>query len=148
MKRKLVIAKQNAPRERQAQTATSVIFKAKKQDNPNMSAEEEKKIKAQTLAEQRVRYGAKKALIDITDKEYEAIQSGAVHTQMLRDILNNTDTDKIKERAMPRDYKTTITPYKEQRIKDLAASGYTQNEIARIVGLSPSTISNVLLELR
>ena len=148
LKRKLTIAQQNAPRERQAQIAASVIFKGKKQDNPNMSAEEEKKVKAQALAEQRVRYGAKKERIDITDKEWEAIQSGAIHTQMLRDILNNTDTDALRERAMPNNYKNVVTPYKEQRIKDLAERGYTQEEIANIIGLSASTVSNYLLKER
>ena len=148
LKRKLTVAQQNAPRERQAQIAAAVIYKGKKQDNPNMSAEEEKKVKAQALAEQRVRYGAKKERINITDKEWEAIQAGAIHTQMLRDILANTDADALRERAMPNNYKNTVTPFKEQRIKDLAESGYTQDEIARIVGLSASTVSNYLLKER
>ena len=148
LKNKLVNAQKNAPRERQAQISASVIFKAKKQDNPNMTAEEEKKIKAQALAEQRVRYGAKKERINITDKEWEAIQAGAIHTQMLRDILNNTDTDALRDRAMPNNYKNTVTPYKEQRIKDLAERGYNQDEIASIVGLSASTVSKYLLNAR
>ena len=145
---KLKRAMSNAPRERQAQVAASVIFKAKKQENPNMSAEEEKKIKSQTLAEQRVRYGAHKDRVEITDREWEAIQAGAIHTQMLKDILDNTDTDKLKERAMPRDYKTTVTPFKQQRIESLAANGYSQSEIAQIVGLSVSTVSDYLLKQR
>ena len=148
LRRKLTIAQQNAPRERQAQIAASVIFKGKKQDNPNMSAEEEKKVKAQALAEQRVRYGAKKERINITDKEWEAIQAGAIHTQMLRDILSNTDADALRERAMPKNFKNTVTPFKEQRIKALAESGYTQDEIANIIGLSASTVSNYLLKER
>ncbi len=148
LKAKLVIAKQNAPRERQAQVAASVIFKAKRQDNPNMTSEEEKKIKAQTLAEQRVRYGAKKERVEITDREWEAIQAGAVHTEMLRDILKNTDTDKLRERAMPKDYKVNITPYKQARIKALADSGYTQREIADQLGISTSAVSDYLLNQR
>lgn len=148
LKRKLTIAQQNAPRERQAQIAAAVIYKGKKQDNPNMSAEEEKKVKAQALAEQRVRYGAKKERINITDKEWEAIQAGAIHTQMLRDILNNTDADVLREKAMPNNFKNTVSPFKEQRIKDLADSGYTQEEIAKIIGLSASTVGRYLLKER
>ena len=148
LKRKLTIAQQNAPRERQAQIAAAVIYKGKKQDNPNMSAEEEKKVKAQALAEQRVRYGAKKERINITDKEWEAIQGAAIHTQMLRDLLNNTDADALREKAMPNNFKNTVNPFKEQRIKDLADSGYTQDEIAKIVGLSASTVSKYLLKER
>ena len=148
LKRKLTIAQQNAPRERQAQIAAAVIYKGKKQDNPNMTAEEEKKVKAQALAEQRVRYGAKKERINITDKEWEAIQAGAIHTLMLRDILNNTDADALCEKAMPNNFKNTVNTFKEQRIKDLANSGYTQDEIARIVGLSASTVGKYLLKER
>lgn len=148
LNRKLTIAKQNAPRERQAQISANIIYKAKRQDNPNMTAEEEKKVKAQALAEQRIRYGAKKVPVEITDKEWEAIQAGAIHTQMLRDILSNTDADALRERAMPKDYKTTLTPFKEQRIKALADSGYSQSEIASIVGLSASTVSDYLLNER
>ena len=148
LRSKLTIAQMNAPRERQAQVAAAVIYKAKKQDNPNMSAEEEKKVKAQALAEQRVRYGAKKERIEITDREWEAIQAGAIHTKMLRDILSNTDADALRERAMPNNYKNTVNSYKEQRIKALADSGYTQSEIANIVGLSASTVANVLLNER
>ena len=148
LKDKLVIAQKNAPRERQAQIAATVIYKAKRQDNPNMSAEEEKKVKSQALAEQRVRYGAHKDRIDITEREWEAIQAGAIHTNMLRDILKNTDSDKLRDLAMPNNYKNTVSPYKEQRIQDLANSGYTQAEIANIVGLSASTVSNYLLDKR
>lgn len=148
LKDKLTIAQKNAPRERQAQIAAAVIYKAKRQDNPNMSAEEEKKVKSQALAEQRVRYGAHKDRIDITEREWEAIQAGAIHVNTLRDILKNTDSDKLRELAMPNNYKNTVSPYKEQRIQDLANSGYTQAEIANIVGLSASTVSNYLLDKR
>lgn len=148
LRNKLNIAQMNAPRERQAQVAAAVIYKAKKQDNPNMTAEEEKKVKSQALAEARVRYGAKKDPVDITDKEWEAIQAGAIHTQMLRDILNNTDKDALRERAMPNNYKNTVNQFKIQRIKDLASNGYDQSEIANIVGLSASTVSSVLLKER
>ena len=148
LRNKLSIAQMNAPRERQAQVAAAVIYKAKKQDNPNMTPEEEKKVKSQALAEARVRYGAKKDPVDITDKEWEAIQAGAIHTQMLRDILSNTDKDALRERAMPNNYKNTVNQFKVQRIKDLANNGYDQSEIANIVGLSASTVSNVLLNER
>ena len=148
LKDKLRIAQMNAPRERQAQLAASVIYKSKRQDNPNMSPEEEKKVKAQALAESRVRYGANKEQVQITDREWEAIQAGAIHANMLRDILKNTDADALRERAMPNNYKSNVNQYKIQRIKSLAESGYDQAEIANIVGLSASTVSSVLLSER
>lgn len=145
---KLDIALKNAPRERQAQLSANYVFKCKKQDNPNMSGDEEKKIKSQALAEARVRYGAKKDRVEITDKEWEAIQAGAISTTMLRDIMNNTDTDKLRDRAMPKDYKTVLTPAKEQRIKSLRDNGYGTEEIADVLGVSVSTIDKFLLSIR
>lgn len=145
---KLEIALQNAPRERRAQLSANYTFKLKKQDNPNMSGEEEKKIKSQALAESRIRYGAKKVPITIEDREWEAIQAGAISDTKLRSILDNTDTDKLRERAMPKDFKTRLTPTKMNSIRNLYANGYTQKDIAEQLGLSVSTVNKYLLESR
>lgn len=148
LNKKLNEALQNAPRERQAQLAANYTFKIKRQDNPNMSSEEEKKVKAQALAESRIRYGAKKAKIEITDKEWEAIQAGAISATRLKSILANTDMDKLREKAMPRNYNTTLTPTRRNTILNMYANGYTQKEIAEQLGVSVSTINNFLLESR
>lgn len=145
---KLMIALQNAPRERRAQLSANYTFKLKKQENPNMSSEDEKKIKSQALAESRIRYGAKKVPITIEDREWEAIQSGAISDTKLRSILDNTDTDKLRERAMPKDFKTRLTPTKMNSIRNLYANGYTQKDIAEQLGLSVSTVNKYLLESR
>lgn len=141
---KLAIAIKNKPKERQAQLAANVIFKTKYQDNPDMSADEQKKIKSQTLAEQRIRFGAKKDPIGITDREWEAIQAGAISTQKLRDIMDNTDMDKLKERAMPKDNSSLVTNFKLDRMKSMSKNGYTLEEISKAVGLSASTVSKYL----
>ena len=111
-----------------------------------MSGEEEKKVKSQALAEARVRYGAKKARIDITDKEWEAIQAGAISDTKLKDILDNTDMDKLRERAMPSNFKTALTPTRERTILNMYANGYDQKEIAEQLGISVSTVNKFLLE--
>lgn len=144
LNRKLNEAQKNAPRERMAQVSANVIFNMKAKDNPYMTDEEKKKIKSQALAEQRVRYGAKKSKIEITDKEWEAIQAGAISSQKLSDILSNTDTDALRERAMPKNYRNTLTPAKEAHIKAMSARGYSSKEIADQVGLSPSTVNKFL----
>ena len=144
LNRKLNEAQKNAPRERMAQVSANVIFNMKAKDNPYMTDEEKKKIKSQALAEQRVRYGAKKSKIEITDREWEAIQAGAISAQKLSDILDNTDADALRERAMPKNYKTTLTPAKEAQIKAMSARGYNQKEIADQVNLSVSTINKFL----
>ena len=144
LNRKLDEALRNAPRERMAQVSANVIYNMKVKDNPLMTDDEKKKIRSQALAEQRVRYGAKKSRIDITDREWEAIQAGAISGNKLSDILNNTDADALRARAMPKNYTTTLTPAKEAHIRAMEARGYNQKEIADQVGLSVSTINKFL----
>lgn len=143
---KLNIALKNAPRERQAQLlANSVIFE-KKKANPDISKEELKKIKDQALAEARVRTGTIKRSdrnIDISDREWEAIQAGAISNSKLQQILKNTDEAKLKERAMPRNDRG-IPASALARAKAMIAAGYTQADAAEAIGVSVSTLNKSL----
>lgn len=133
----------NAPRERQAQLLADYIFKDKKRNNPDMDKEDIKKLKAQTLEEARSRVKAisrKQRNIDITDREWEAIQAGAISNNKLTQILRNTDEKAIKERATPKD-KPVMTASKIARAKSLLNMGYTQAEVADYLGVSVSTIN-------
>ena len=140
---KLNVALKNAPRERQAQTMANAILAAKKQDNPDMSKAEAKKIGQQALTQSRAAVGAKRELIKITDKEWEAIQSGAISNDKLVKILNNTDIDDLRQRATPRQT-STLSDAKIQKAKIMASSGYTNYEIAESLGVSASTITKYL----
>ena len=146
LKSKLDLALMNAPKERQAQIAASTIVKIQMRDNPDEYTEkgEEKKLRQQALSGARIRFGANKkdVQVSITPKEWEAIQAGAISNNMLKDILDNTDLDKVKQYAMPRD--NSIPRSKVARIKSLKASGYTNAEIAEATGLSSSTILKYL----
>lgn len=143
LKKKLVDAERNAPKERRAQIAANKIIKAKKRDNPQLTEDQLKKIKAQALEESRTRYGAKKPAIKITDREWLAIQAGAISPTRLRNILANTDTAKLKERALPRK-RTVMTPTKMTRARTMAATGYTPSEIADALGVAVSTVTSAL----
>lgn len=143
LKAKLNIALKNAPLERQAQVVANSIVKEKKNSNPDMDATELKRIKGQALAEARTRTGAGKQRIDITEKEWKAIQSGAVSRSLLNQILDNTDLDKVKSYATPRTQKG-MSDSKIARAKAMAASGYTQAEIADQLGVSTSTIARAI----
>ena len=145
---KLDIALKNAPRERMAQLAAGYVYKCKIQENPNMSAEDTKKIKSQALAEARVRYGAKKERIDISDKEWEAIQAGAISSTKLRAIMQNTDLDALRDRAMPKDYKETISPSKERMIRLRQKNGYNIETIADTLGLSTNAVRRFISTYR
>ncbi len=140
---KLKVALMNAPRERQAQVIANSVIRAKKQTNPDMTKSEIKKASQQALVKARLSVGAKRTTVDITDKEWEAIQSGAVSENVLKQILNHTDVDKLRERATPRT-RTALSDAKISKIASMKASGYTIAEIAKAIGCSTTTVSKYL----
>ena len=142
LKAKLNTALKNAPRERQAQITANVVVKIKKQSNPDISKKEEKRLRQQALSAARQRFGAsrREVQVNITDREWDAIQSGAVSNSLLMRILDNTDMDAVRQRAMPRDDQALSTA-RQRRIKNLLAAGYTVAEVADSVGVSASTVN-------
>jgi len=142
LKAHLNIALKNAPLERQAQLLANANVAMKLASHPHMEDDELKKVKAQALNEARLRTGAKKQRIEITTKEWEAIQAGAISNNILSQILNNTDLDKIKQLATPRTA-MSLTPAKKSRIKLMLSNGHTQAEIANALGISTSIVNSV-----
>lgn len=142
---KLNRALQNAPKERQAQILANKTLKQKQAANPDWTADEIKRAGQQALTAARAKVGASKSnvQVDITDREWSAIQSGAVSTSKLTQILNNADSDRVKQLASP---KKTVTVNASQvaRIKSMLNFGYTQAEVAEATGLSVSTINKYL----
>lgn len=143
LKSKLALAESNAPLERQAQIVANVIIKAKKESNPDMTKEELKKVKQRALLDARERMGAKRNTITITSKEWEAINAGAIPGSTLTKILNNTDSRQIKQLATPRTY-PSMTPSSISRAKSMIESGYTRSEVADALGVSTTTLIEVL----
>lgn len=133
----------NAPKERMAQTIADSAVKAKKQANPDMTKEEIKKISQRELQKARNQVGAHRELIEITPKEWEAIQAGAISENQLTKILKNTDIDVIRSYATPRK-QNSLSSSQISRIKAMDANGYTLSEIANKLGVSTSTVSNYL----
>ena len=141
---KLKTAEANAPRERYAQLLANSIIDAKREYMRDLDYDHRKKEKAKALREARDRVGAKKQQIEITDREWTAIQSGAISDDKLQRILNNTDVDKLKERALPRTT-TTLSAAKKAKLKAMYNSGYyTLAEIADALGVSASTVSKAV----
>ena len=142
---KLNDAQLNSIRERAALRKANVEVSAKREANPDMKPSDIKKASQQAVTKYREEVGSvarKKRNIPITDREWEAIQAGAISDVKLTQILNNTDIDKLRERATPKT-RTTLTDAQVSRIKDLSAN-YTIAEIAKKLGKSTSTISNCL----
>lgn len=142
---KLNVAAKNAPRERLAQVIANSQVNAKKQDNPDMDKKEIKKASQQAITNARASVGAsgKETRITITDKEWEAIQAGAISDSKLTQILRYADMDDVRQRAMP---KTTgqLSQSKINRMKAMQSSGFTISEIADALGVSRSTVTNYM----
>jgi len=143
---KLNVALLNAPRERAAQRMANAEIQAKKQQGLLTDKGDEKKAAQRALTKYRAEVGSVRRSernIEITDREWEAIQAGAISEHKLKQILDNADVDSLRQRATPR-ATTTLSQGKISKIQAMKASNYTIDEIARSVGISPSTVSQYL----
>lgn len=147
LKGKVQKAQLNAPRERQAQylmnNMVAEIFKS----NPGMDHEHKQRARGLAIKKARAIVGAGKPDFEITDREWEAIQSNAVSTSLLKEIFRHTNQDKLKERATPKNTGFGLRPYEVNVAKSMYSTGmYTLKEIAERFGVSPSTISKAIKE--
>lgn len=148
---KLNIAKKNAPLERQAQLIASVKSSQRIKANPDLDKEDKKKIRAQEITKARAIVGtrsrnpnnANSLSIRITDREWSAIQAGAISDSMLSEIIRYCNLDELKQRATPRTRKGLSTGA-ISRARTLLKNGYTQAEVAQDLGVSVSTLNNAL----
>lgn len=145
LKNKLAMAKRHAPYERKAQMVASQIVAAKKAANPDQAQNKDtvKKWKTQALAESRARISGSKPLVTFTEKEWKAVQSGAIHKTTLKDLLQYANQDQVKSLALPKSSKK-MTSAKLSRAKSLLKLGYTQQEVAAQLGVSVGTLQNAL----
>lgn len=146
---KLNTAQLNSVRERTAQRQANVVknqaIAAAKEEGRTIKSGDLRKIGQRALSSARDEVGSvarRDRSIQITDREWEAIQAGAISKTQLKNILNNTDVDVLREKATPRTT-TTLSQAKINRIKSMSSS-YTIAQIAEKLNLSPSTVSNYL----
>lgn len=144
---KLGVALKNAPLERQAQVFANATVRLRVQANPELkladNKAELKRVKSQALAAARLRTGASKHTIEVTDGEWKAIQARAISPDKLDKILTYADLNRIKELASPR---TTdaVRSADVVRARNLHARGYTWAEVAEAIGVSVTTIKKEL----
>lgn len=143
LKAKLKEAQSNSPRERQAQLAANQIIRMKREAEPHMTAEQRKRVASNAIKTTRERLGAKPVRIEITPKEWQAIQSNAVAANVLKEILTKADMETVKQMATPQ-AKVLMQPHNVSRAQALAANGYTRAEIADELGVSVSTLDRAL----
>ncbi len=145
LNRKLKIAQENAPRERQAQLLANKIVSMKIAEYPEDSKDKDwlKKRKNEALRTARATYGASKESVVITPREWEAIQHRAIGSTNLNKILNNADMTVVKKMAMPKTSRG-MTDSQARVAKQMNDRGYTLEEIASRFGVSTSTVSKEL----
>lgn len=144
-------AEKNSVRERQAMRLTNSEVKAKIAEadakGEPLEAKDIRKAKQQALTKYRQEVGSisrKDRTLKISDREWEAIQAGAIHESKLKRILANTDIDDLRQRATPREFRE-VSSSKVNRMRQLSASGkYTIAEIADQLGLSTTTVKKYL----
>ena len=144
---KLKKVKSNKYLERQAQILGNKRYYAAKRDG-NYSSDQLKRLQNECIAGARLSIGAKKPTIEITPREWAAIDAGAVSSNILTEIINNTSLDTIRNYTMPRQTQRNLVSYTDEcLIRSMAARpGVTQAEIADAMGLSTSTINAILNE--
>lgn len=142
---KLRAVELNAPRERRAQMMTETEIKRKKEVEPDISEKDLGKLRQQALNRNRALYGSrrKELAISITDKEWEALESGALSATKFSQIIQAADPERLRYLAQPNSRKE-ISPATKNRILNYANSNYTNSQIAAMLGISTSTISKIL----
>lgn len=147
LENKLLKAELNAPRERRAQYIANAKIKTIVKNNPTLEKDkkEKKKLSQQALEEARSQVSAsgKSVKIHFTDKEWEAVQAGAISDTKLTRILKYADKDEVRQRATPR-AATQLSSAKIGKIKAMQANGATIAEIANAVGCSTGTVQNYM----
>lgn len=145
LKAQLTAAKAWSPKERNAQLFADHVYKTTLQDNPTMTDDQKKKVKQQALVTGRARLGGTKPKVTFSDKEWKAVQAGAVSKTMLTQLLRYADSDAVKERAMPK--KTTVmTSSKMATARSRLNAGYSYSEVAKMLGVSVSTLQRAMNE--
>lgn len=147
---KLNEALKNAPIERHAERMANIEVSNKREEaeknGETLSNEDIRKASQKAITKYRQDLGSIKRSdrnIPITDREWEAIQSGAISENKLQKIINNTDIDELRARATPKQ-SNTLSDFKVARIKAMANSNYTNSQIAEALGISTSTVAKYL----
>ena len=143
---KLNTALLNTTRERAAQRMANAEVQSKKEQDPTMKTADVKKASQQAISKYRQEVGSvtrRDRNIEITDREWEAIQAGAISENKLKQILDNANVDSLRQRAMPK-ASSTLSQAKVNRIKAMNDSNYTIQQIADKLGVSTSTINKYL----
>ena len=145
LKAKLDQAYRAKPKEARAQNIALGIVNEKIREEPDISNKDLKKVRQVAIETARAQVGVNRESkeIKLSDREWAAIQSGAISNNFLEEILDNTNPDSLRERATPSNGRA-LSNAQEAKIRNMHNGFYTIAEIADAMGVSTSTVSRVL----
>lgn len=139
-------ALKNSVKERTATRLAATEINERKRTQPDLKGEDIRKLSQRSMSKYREQVGAatrRERNITITDRQWEAIQAGAISENKLKTILANSDPDSLRQKAMPK--KTSgLTNAQVARIRAMNNSNFTINQIAEKMNVSPSVVSKYL----
>jgi len=135
-------AKAQKPLDRRARVYAGITVKQKREEDPllRFDRDRKKKVELQAVTAARARLGLKKPVIEITDRQWDAIQTRGVSASKLREILEYADPKRITELSMPR-ANAVVTSAVASRVRSMLAAGLTNADIAASLGIPASTIA-------
>lgn len=147
LKQKVTEAKMSASLERQALRNATVIVQERINAYPDRydksttdGKQKLRKMKNQVINHQRAILG-KPHPFDISDREWEAIQAGALHKTTVKEIIEKADQERVKQLSTPKTSNLSVlTDAKISRAKAMINSGYTAADVASELGISTSTL--------
>lgn len=140
----------NAPRERQAQAiANKKVADAIKKDptlarkNDKDAADRLSKLRAREIEKARAATHAKRNPLDLTEKEWNAIEAGALTDNKVKGIMRYAKPGIIKKYASGKT-SVALNDAKAARARALLNSGWSQKQVADELGVSISTLRKEL----
>lgn len=129
------------PLNRRADVIAGALVKQKRDEDPLLRTDKDRlqKVERQAKAAARARLGLTKPVIEISDRQWDAIQSGGVSANVLKQILDYADPKRVETLAMPR-INTVMTTAITARAKAMLAAGATTADVAAALGISASTL--------
>ena len=144
--KKLLRAQLEAPKERQAQLLAGSVMRAKLLANPELNDpdnnDKRKKIASRVLNQARDDAAGgheKRFRIILSDREWEAIQAGAISSTSFKKVLRYADSNEIKKRAIPRNTRG-MRPSTKSRARLLLDNGWTPSAVAEELGVGLETL--------
>ncbi len=134
-------AEAQKPLDRRADVIAGITVKQKHAEDPLLRTDSDrrKKVERQAKAAARARLGLTRPVIEITDRQWDAIQSGGVSANRLRAILEYADPKRVEALSLPRT-NTVMTSAVTARAKAMLAAGATNADVAAALGIPASTL--------